>query len=144
MNKVLLSSLFLVAILGIVAPTPGHAALSCSARCAGGSCWCLFCSCGCNGSTPWCGDRRASLSYAVQDSVAKLEPLSGDTGEIDLNSIKVDRSTENGIVSADKDGVFFYTPKEGFTGLDSFTFSACNKEGKCDLATVLIDVLPKE
>ncbi|WP_460963586.1 Ig-like domain-containing protein, partial [Spirosoma litoris] len=39
-------------------------------------------------------------------------------------------------------GTYTYTPTTGYSGPDSFTYTACNSAGKCDKATVSITVLP--
>ena len=50
----------------------------------------------------------------------------------------------NGTVSFNADGTVTYTPKAGFTGKDSFTYSICDNgtPALCDTATVSVEVLP--
>lgn len=48
----------------------------------------------------------------------------------------------NGTVTMTADGVYTYTPATGFTGLDSFTYTACPPVGSCVSATVTILVGP--
>ncbi|HJX28712.1 MAG TPA: Ig-like domain-containing protein [Thermoanaerobaculia bacterium] len=139
----LLGPLLFVAILAVFTPTPGYAAISCSANCPNGSCWCLFCSCGCSGGNPQCGDQQASVAHVSQATLGVIEPFKGETGEVDLSSIKIARPASHGVVTVEGDGRFLYSPDPDFTGLDSFTFSACNFKGDCDLATVLVDVVPE-
>ncbi len=46
----------------------------------------------------------------------------------------------NGTVTLNADGTFNYTPKEGFSGLDSFTYTIMDDNGGSDTATVKIFV----
>lgn len=144
MHRSWISSLFVLAILAAFAPVPSHAALSCRATCTFGSCSCWFCSCGCSGSgDPYCGSRQAVAAHVSMNTLSEINPFEGaGDGEVDRSSIKIERSTSYGELSV-KDGIFIYVPEKDFTGLDSFTLSACNFEKECDLATVLIDVQPK-
>ena len=48
----------------------------------------------------------------------------------------------SGTVVMSSTGSYTYTPASGYTGPASFTYKACNTAGKCDVATVSIDVLP--
>lgn len=145
MRRHLFGSLFILTALAFFAPQPSHSALWCQASCTFGSCSCLFCSCGCSGSgDPQCGNQQAVSAHAVQGSLSKIEPFSGaEDGEVDFSSIKITRYPGNGEVSV-SEGTFLYFPAEKFTGLDSFTFSACNLDKECDLVTVLVDVQPKQ
>lgn len=38
------------------------------------------------------------------------------------------------------DGIFTYTPANGFEGLDFFTYQICDVNGNCDIATVFVEV----
>jgi gliding motility-associated-like protein len=51
---------------------------------------------------------------------------------------------QNGIVILNSDNTFTYTPYNGFTGMDTFSYSLCNDNAipLCDTATVTIHVLP--
>jgi len=49
-------------------------------------------------------------------------------------------STANGVLTFNEDGSFVYTPNEGFSGTDSFTYRASDGELDSDLATVVLSV----
>ncbi|EAQ98956.2 retention module-containing protein [Congregibacter litoralis] len=49
----------------------------------------------------------------------------------------------NGTVTVDDDGVFSYTPNDGFSGSDSFTYTITDPDGGTDTATVFITVTPE-
>lgn len=46
----------------------------------------------------------------------------------------------NGTVTPTGENAFTYTPNEGFTGTDTFTYEICDPDGQCDQATVTITV----
>ncbi|WP_170069485.1 Ig-like domain-containing protein [Spirosoma pollinicola] len=46
----------------------------------------------------------------------------------------------HGTVVMASNGTYTYTPTTGYTGPDSFTYAVCNSAGKCDVATVSVDV----
>ncbi|AUD06950.1 Ig-like domain-containing protein [Spirosoma pollinicola] len=46
----------------------------------------------------------------------------------------------HGTVVMGPNGTYAYIPVTGYSGPDSFTYLACNTAGKCDVATVTIDV----
>ena len=48
----------------------------------------------------------------------------------------------NGTVAMSPDGSFAYTPDANFTGIDTFTYDACDPTGLCDSATVRVVVTP--
>lgn len=51
-------------------------------------------------------------------------------------------STEGGTIEDNRDGTYTYTPKEGYVGTDTFTYSLCDRESpaNCSTATVTITV----
>jgi Ca2+-binding RTX toxin-like protein len=46
----------------------------------------------------------------------------------------------SGLANVNLDGSIIYTPDPGFSGTDSFTYSACDSEALCDEATVTVTV----
>lgn len=46
----------------------------------------------------------------------------------------------NGTLQLNADGTFTYTPNAGFTGTDSYVYSACDNQGACSQATATIQV----
>lgn len=50
----------------------------------------------------------------------------------------------NGTATPNADGTISYQPEPDFTGLDSFTYEACDPTPLCDAATVTITVSPKD
>jgi hypothetical protein len=75
------------------------------------------------------------INIVANDKDPDLLPLNNPT--------KLTNPT-NGNVIINGDGTVTYTPKAGFTGMDSFTYSICDTgvPSKCDTATVNIAVLP--
>ena len=75
-------------------------------------------------------------------SVSAPGVLSDDTDE-DGNSLAVVETTtppSNGTVTLVRNGSFRYTPEDGFTGQDSFTYRVSDGAGASDTAVVAIDV----
>ena len=86
------------------------------------------------------------------DSLASMEqgtPISGTLTASDSDDVAtdltyaVDSGPANGTLTINADGTFTYTANTGFTGSDSFTFSATDPGGATDTATVSVDVLAK-
>jgi uncharacterized repeat protein (TIGR01451 family) len=48
----------------------------------------------------------------------------------------------NGTAEIELDGTVTYTPAEGFSGVDTFTYTACDDEGQCYTQTVTVTVTP--
>jgi gliding motility-associated-like protein/uncharacterized repeat protein (TIGR01451 family) len=87
----------------------------------------------------------------AEDSPVKISVLSndasGNVGEtLDPKSVKVADQPENGTVSVSADGTITYTPEEGFTGTDVFTYTVCDTSdpAKCQTSEVYITVIGKE
>ncbi|MVM31634.1 tandem-95 repeat protein [Spirosoma sp. HMF4905] len=76
-------------------------------------------------------------------------PKSGDVAPNDLDpnspalplTFSAGQPT-SGTVVMSSIGIYTYTPQLGFVGPTSFTYTACNSAGKCDVATVSISVEP--
>ncbi|MBL0047301.1 MAG: tandem-95 repeat protein [Bacteroidetes bacterium] len=58
----------------------------------------------------------------------------------DTLTVAVINNTTNGTLVMNANGTFTYTPNNGFTGVDTFTYSICDPNGACDTAVVTITV----
>ncbi len=61
------------------------------------------------------------------------------TGSFSISQVR--SSGLSGSLKWDANGDFSYTPQDGFTGEEHFTYQICNELGKCDWGTVSIYVL---
>ena len=68
-------------------------------------------------------------TVAANDSDPQGLPLNYTTGQ-----------PTSGTVVMSPTGSYTYTPAPGYTGPASFTYSVCNSAGKCDVATVSVNV----
>ena len=67
-----------------------------------------------------------------------IDVLVNDTFAL-LDSMYLLSQPENGLVTVDSNGMFVYTPNEGFCGQDIFTYEICDLNN-CDMASVIITV----
>ena len=93
------------------------------------------------------GDGTWTLTPA-QLSGLTVTPPAGSTTDfaLSVSATSTEASGGDTAVTADTinaDGTFTYTANTGFTGSDSFTFSATDPGGATDTATVSVDVLAK-
>ena len=77
----------------------------------------------------------------------EIEVADNDLGNIDPTSVTIPTGSEpaNGTFSIDATtGDITYTPNDGFSGTDSFTYQICDDSGpaNCDTATVSVTVTP--
>lgn len=75
------------------------------------------------------------------DTPATISPLANDS-DPDGDTLLLGEVTQpaSGTVTDNGDGTVTYTPNDGFSGTDSFTYQACDPDGACDTATVFVDV----
>ncbi|MCO8267143.1 PKD domain-containing protein [Haloferax sp. AB510] len=59
---------------------------------------------------------------------------------VDSLSVSVVSDPMNGVLDLASDGSFTYTPTDGFTGRDSFTYEVSDEDGETDEATVTLTV----
>ncbi|WP_233194364.1 PKD domain-containing protein [Haloferax marisrubri] len=59
---------------------------------------------------------------------------------VDSLSVSVVNNPMNGVLDLASDGSFTYTPTDGFTGRDSFTYEVSDEDGETDEATVTLTV----
>jgi hypothetical protein len=70
----------------------------------------------------------------------------GNVGtELDPTSLTIAEEPENGTVTINADGTVTYTPNEGFTGQDVFTYTVCDtaEPANCQTGTVTVTVIPE-
>jgi uncharacterized protein YjiK len=65
---------------------------------------------------------------------------SDPNGNLDPSSATVTTPPAHGAAANNGNGTFTYTPNNGFTGNDTFTYRVCDTDGLCDTATVTITV----
>lgn len=70
--------------------------------------------------------------------------VSGDDADNDPLSFARDSGPLHGALDFNTDGTYTYTPMSGWTGADSFTFTAFDGQDYSAPATVTIDVLPPD
>jgi len=82
----------------------------------------------------------ASTDYQTPVTInVASNDINPDGGATCVNNI--DTNPSNGFVSISSNGQdIMYTPNNGFTGTDSFVYTACDSEGDLDTATVTITV----
>ena len=93
-----------------------------------------------------------NLPIAVNDSFTTEtgKPVAGnlasnDTPSIDGGNVWTKTSDpDNGTVTVNPDGSFTYTPKPGFSGTDTFTYTVTDKNGdkSTATATIIVDAAP--
>jgi VCBS repeat-containing protein len=66
--------------------------------------------------------------------------LTGTDVDSDTLIFSLEQEPQNGFVDINSDGSYIYTPDEGFTGEDSFTFRVTDELGAFDIATVAIEI----
>ena len=88
---------------------------------------------------------------AAADEVSTEENISVTTGSVLINDSDIDGDTliisafsqaANGTVISHGDGRFTYTPNNGFSGTDSFSYTISDGQGGSDTGVVEIQVVP--
>ena len=89
------------------------------------------------------------IATAKEGEPVKIAVLNNDrSGNVgtDLNpeSLSIKDAPKNGTVTVNSDGTVTYTPNEGFTGTDVFTYTVCDTSDPaiCALTEVFVTVLP--
>ncbi|MGH3651314.1 MAG: Ig-like domain-containing protein, partial [Acidimicrobiia bacterium] len=94
-----------------------------------------------------------SAPVAVDDAYGTIEDIQlvvglhgvldndSDVESVILSAHLVSGPTD-GVLVLDPDGSFTYDPNLGFSGIDTFTYEACDRHGLCSQATVTVDVDP--
>ena len=75
------------------------------------------------------------------NSAVSIDVLSNDTDpENDTLNVTTFTQGSNGLVTVGSDGELVYTPNDGYSGLDTFTYTISNSNGETDSATVYVTV----
>lgn len=90
---------------------------------------------------------KANKDYytTIEDVSALIDVLANDT-DVDgdtLTIVSLLGLPDYGIITI-QDGKVLYTPNEGYTGMDYFTYRCQDSNGASDTALVTISVLPKQ
>ncbi|MEM7734300.1 MAG: Ig-like domain-containing protein [Deinococcota bacterium] len=94
-------------------------------------------------------DARDNITTTPAETPLSINVLGNDTGTLLPSSVTPTSTPSNGTVSVDNDptsptfGQIIYTPNPGFSGEDTFTYSAVDQDGNPVEATVIITVLPE-
>lgn len=91
------------------------------------------------GGPPQAGDDAYRTEQGITLVVPAPGVLGNDTGGA-TGAVKAS-DPANGTVSLAADGGFSYTPRPGFTGLDSFTYRATGATGQSEVATARVLVM---
>ncbi|KAI9549366.1 LOW QUALITY PROTEIN: hypothetical protein GHT06_003732 [Daphnia sinensis] len=85
-----------------------------------------------------------------EDTAVTINVLSNDESgnagtTLDPASLTITEQPANGTVTVNSDGTVTFTPKDGFTGTDVFTYSICeaNNPSNCETAEVYVTVVPE-
>ncbi|MBT8194239.1 MAG: tandem-95 repeat protein, partial [Acidimicrobiia bacterium] len=88
---------------------------------------------------------NADSAVVPEDGSVTIDVAGNDTdpdGDLDPASAAVDTPPGNGTVANNGDGTFIFTPDADFNGSDSFTYTICDLDGRCDSADVNVSVDP--
>ncbi len=77
-----------------------------------------------------------------QNRPVTIPVLGNDKGNLVPSTVKVATPPVNGTTKVNPDGSIEYTPKPGFIGTDTFTYTVCDTAGSCRDATVTVNVTP--
>ncbi|MGB4708313.1 MAG: Ig-like domain-containing protein [Fuerstiella sp.] len=83
-------------------------------------------------------------SNATNENVAVSGSVAGNDSDADGDSLtfSVDQGPANGSLQFNTDGSYTYTPYQGFSGTDTFTYEVSDGKGGLDTALVIINVEP--
>ena len=82
-------------------------------------------------------DESTAIEIAILDNDYDAD------GDLDISSITIVNQPSNGSVSINNDGTVIYTPADGYSGSDSFTYTVEDAAGNVsNAATVTIEVKP--
>ncbi|WP_392340700.1 Ig-like domain-containing protein [Moritella marina] len=82
-------------------------------------------------------DESTAIEIAILDNDYDAD------GALDISSITIVNQSANGVVSINANGTVIYTPVDGYSGLDSFTYTVEDVAGNVsNVATVTVDVKP--
>ncbi|TZF81845.1 tandem-95 repeat protein [Pedobacter sp. BS3] len=84
--------------------------------------------------------------YVLKDSTIRANVATNDSDvDHDVLRFTVKDYPKHGTLAQfdSSDGTFIYVPDAGFSGVDIFTYTACDPSGLCDDATVILSVQPR-
>lgn len=88
---------------------------------------------------------KVATTTIGQTAVASGNVLANDTdANGDTLTATLVSGTQNGSLVLNSDGSYEYTPNDGFTGVDTFTYQVSDGNGGYDTAEVCIDVVPDD
>lgn len=82
-------------------------------------------------------DAQPDVTETPFETSVNINVLQNDFGTITTITFEL---ASNGIVILENDSSFTYTPNEGFSGTDFFTYQICNNLNQCDETVVTITV----
>ncbi|MEZ4885247.1 MAG: Ig-like domain-containing protein [Chitinophagales bacterium] len=85
-------------------------------------------------------DDNVTTNIGESVLVSVLDNDSDADNDIVELTLTLTNQPSNGTVTMTDQNAFTYTPNEGFTGTDTFTYQICDPDGQCDEATVIIAV----
>ena len=94
---------------------------------------------------PGCSSASAAGAGLAAASVQALPQHSSAAGHRNhINPLVIESVTQpsNGVAGIRPDGTVIYKPDPDFAGEDSFTYQVCDRDGRCDEATVTVTVEP--
>ena len=94
---------------------------------------------------PECGedvDAQPDLVSTPFETPITIDVLTNDFG-VGI-SITETTNPSNGTITVNANGTITYTPNDGFSGIDYFTYTICNADGECDVTLVAVTVLPED
>lgn len=77
----------------------------------------------------------------TEETAVTIDVIGNDTDpDSDIPVVASVTLPSNGTAVDNGDGTITYTPNPGFTGTDTFRYTACDPSGACDVAEVTVDV----
>ena len=95
-----------------------------------------------NNNGPFAQDDATQTTQGISVTRTVVGNDTDPTGATLTYGIQTPMPASQGTVVLEPNGTYIYTPAAGFSGVASFTYSACNASNTCDLATVYIYVQP--
>ncbi len=91
---------------------------------------------------PVAKDDQSQTEQAKMVTIDVLNNDSDQDGNLEPNSLSITKNPANGNAMI-TDGKINYTPKDDFTGIDTFEYQICDSKQLCDTAKVSVTVSPK-
>ncbi len=89
---------------------------------------------------PLAVDDNATTTMGQEVMIFVLDNDSDSDHDITEMTLTLTNNPSNGTVVMMGENAFVYTPNEGFTGTDTFTYQICDPDGQCDNAIVTVTV----